>query len=513
MVLGWLGFVLSGCVAGLPFGANLMVHPGETIQEVINQASPGFIIYVPPGTYPGNVTIDKDGITLKGEGTPKIEGDLIVTGDNVTLDGLEITGNLETVPGSFKNLTLINTIIWGVTLNITLSCDAVVNPDEAIQDAIDAAAAGDIVCVAPGTYREAIIVNKSLTLKGASKPIIDCSDRATLGLAKTDGCIEVTADNVIIQGFKLIGYDPTGESWSDQKSSSYYATIKVTNGADGLKVKDNEFMAPPGGKAAVALLVDDDSDNVEFSSNTVTNFLQGVAGHKSVDNLLVEDNEFIIPIAENTSLDHDQAIGYGVQLWHGNNLQVINNTFTGSWNTVTGDYEDPDALCNHYAVSTFTTYFASAFGWPDIVGDIHIRDNEMTNLYLGVGSFAGGGEIEDNEIHDNLIGIQLGQVSGTWATAPTAGLSITGNDIENNKRGIWAQSFEPDGIAAHFNNIVGNTEYGVINEDPENDVFDATNNWWGDASGPYHPDTNPDGTGDAVSDNVNFTPWLTEPVP
>jgi len=37
-------------------------------------------------------------------------------------------------------------------------------------------------------------------------------------------------------------------------------------------------------------------------------------------------------------------------------------------------------------------------------------------------------------------------------------------------------------------------------------TLDATNNWWGNASGPYHTD-NPEGTGDAVSDNVDFDPW------
>lgn len=41
----------------------------------------------------------------------------------------------------------------------------------------------------------------------------------------------------------------------------------------------------------------------------------------------------------------------------------------------------------------------------------------------------------------------------------------------------------------------------------------ATDNWWGNASGPYHSTTNPNGTGNAVSDNVLYEPWLTEPVP
>ena len=44
-------------------------------------------------------------------------------------------------------------------------------------------------------------------------------------------------------------------------------------------------------------------------------------------------------------------------------------------------------------------------------------------------------------------------------------------------------------------------EFGDPNE------VDATNNWWGDESGPYHDDTNLNGMGDAVTDNVLFSPW------
>jgi len=38
-------------------------------------------------------------------------------------------------------------------------------------------------------------------------------------------------------------------------------------------------------------------------------------------------------------------------------------------------------------------------------------------------------------------------------------------------------------------------------------IVNAANNWWGDASGPTHPD-NPSGTGDVISDGVIFSPWL-----
>jgi hypothetical protein len=36
---------------------------------------------------------------------------------------------------------------------------------------------------------------------------------------------------------------------------------------------------------------------------------------------------------------------------------------------------------------------------------------------------------------------------------------------------------------------------------------DARHNWWGDASGPYHPTRNPAGAGAAVTDLVRFLPW------
>ena len=73
----------------------------------------------------------------------------------------------------------------------------------------------------------------------------------------------------------------------------------------------------------------------------------------------------------------------------------------------------------------------------------------------------------------------------------------------------------------NFNNIFDNNEYGVENTNLTI-VVNATNNWWGDASGPNDPngtedvppchddctlDRNEDGKGDKVSDNVDYCPW------
>jgi hypothetical protein len=51
--------------------------------------------------------------------------------------------------------------------------------------------------------------------------------------------------------------------------------------------------------------------------------------------------------------------------------------------------------------------------------------------------------------------------------------------------------------------------YGVWNENGVVTVT-AENCWWNDVTGPYHATLNPGGLGERVSDNVDFTPWITQ---
>ena len=86
----------------------------------------------------------------------------------------------------------------------------------------------------------------------------------------------------------------------------------------------------------------------------------------------------------------------------------------------------------------------------------------------------------------------------------TSTVEMTGDTISNNSNiGIFVTNST---LEAHFNNIVGNTNLGAYNYG--GGTLDATKNWWGATSGPYHPTANPYGMGNAVSDNVSFTPWL-----
>jgi hypothetical protein len=105
---------------------------------------------------------------------------------------------------------------------------------------------------------------------------------------------------------------------------------------------------------------------------------------------------------------------------------------------------------------------------------------------------------------ENVIGNSSGVGVAITGYVSTSAVEMTGDTISNNSNvGIFVINST---LEAHFNNIVGNTNLGAYNYG--GGTVNATKNWWGYASGPYHPIANPGGMGNAVSNNVDFAPWL-----
>jgi hypothetical protein len=118
------------------------------------------------------------------------------------------------------------------------------------------------------------------------------------------------------------------------------------------------------------------------------------------------------------------------------------------------------------------------------------------------------GEIADLTVENTIGGTETSVGVAILSDEDLSDVEMTGSTISNNEIGILLSDLLADSsLKAHFNNIVDNTSYGVVNLWGVGTV-NATHNWWGDASGPYHESLNPDGMGDEVSDDVDFDPWL-----
>jgi hypothetical protein len=125
----------------------------------------------------------------------------------------------------------------------------------------------------------------------------------------------------------------------------------------------------------------------------------------------------------------------------------------------------------------------------------------VTALYGGASSsaiFTNNGGILDisSSTIDYSANYGVNNVAGTTTIARSdislndEGVHISGGDIE----------ITPGNI------IRNNSSFGIYNE--LSTTFDARYNYWGTSTGPYHYSTNTSGTGNAVSDYINYDPWI-----
>ncbi|MEA3357400.1 MAG: right-handed parallel beta-helix repeat-containing protein, partial [Patescibacteria group bacterium] len=143
--------------------------------------------------------------------------------------------------------------------------------------------------------------------------------------------------------------------------------------------------------------------------------------------------------------------------------------------------------------------------WKDIRFLDDLNDSIIENAIIEYGGSSHGSIhiYTANPTIKNCI-IRRSSTAGIYMDHSTSEISCC--DITENEFGIdIASSFTTPDITE--NNIFGNSSFGIYNDSPSN-IINAENNWWGDASGPG--DVGP-GNGDAVSDGVDYDPWLDAP--
>ena len=121
------------------------------------------------------------------------------------------------------------------------------------------------------------------------------------------------------------------------------------------------------------------------------------------------------------------------------------------------------------------------------------------NQWNGITFGDGAGRLEHATIRYAVYGL----------TSADGDLDLRYATVQNNRYGIHLTGAGGDFFAAGCD-ISGNTpyydSYGLRNDTAA--TVDARFNWWGDETGPWHGEDNPDGQGDRIYGDVLFDPWL-----
>ena len=313
-----------------------------------------------------------------------------------------------------------------------------------IQEAVDAALENANIVVSIGTYNENVTINKALSIFGPNKDINPNTD-TRVEEAVVDGGLTGNVFNVNADGVTINGFT-------------------IRNGYNGIigETSFSNFInniiygnLNSGGSNGIGILLWGNNDNNKISENEIyNNDRQGVfIGYDDFD-----DNPNTTPKISSGNIVSDNVIhdnglytnpngpdasAYGVQLWNADNNLIVNNEIYNHDNWFRYPITDP-------------TY------------------DYAQGIYLCASN---NNIVQGNYLHNNNYGVGL----------YSAGRTLSGsNQITSN-------------------NISNNTGYGIMNRDSA--VVNATSNWWGSATGPNNATTNPSGTGNAVSGNVDYSPW------
>lgn len=397
-----------------------------------------------------------------------------------------------------------------------------------IQAGINAVDAGGTINVAAGTYTEALtITNKALTITGASETGVIVQTRAdwtteptsnvftinasgktvtiqTMTIRNGDYGIRSTAGNVNVLYCTIYhnGWDGTGvpDTPTKEAMASFYTTYATDGGAIRIEKSASS-------EVAYCTVYENDrgiryqeGDDGDFHHNKSYNNIQSgiyLTDHGSpagCTNSQVHDNEVY------------GNMNAGILILRGNNISIANNKVYNNWNTGIHMHGPSDFEVRGNEVRNNSLY---SFNGEGVIGT-----SSGGIAAAGAESVSATTEtlrIENNIVSNNKAG-SLTSNTGIWLGTglPDDGIFIVGNSLSQHNIDIDIES-QAGTTVIHNNNFDGQNT-GVRNSDASNYV-DATNNWWGAASGPYHPTTNPDGTGDTVSNNVTYDPWLVQEYP
>jgi hypothetical protein len=171
-------------------------------------------------------------------------------------------------------------------------CDVLVEDDQSIQAAIDAATDDQTICVEPGTYNENVEIDvDGLSLIALGGPEVTTIQSNTTGDA---GVVGMTANDIALVGFTIDNLEADVDS----------RAIRVHDSVDGVTIQNNVIQNSLRG---VQGNWTSGGDNITIAGNTF-DVDYGIAGTEDMTGLVVTGNTF------NTS-EEGIGLGEGIENW------------------------------------------------------------------------------------------------------------------------------------------------------------------------------------------------------
>lgn len=501
---GWAGVALYGPTTSMTLaGTNTIANAGIGVNVYPNVTLP----------LSGNIAITNTGLPISAPNSPASDA-FAETVAGAPYKVYALTGPTMGMAGYYNTQAtavagaLAGKAIFGVDFMVfDLDTDQfVVGEGMSIQAAIDAAAPGDTLYVATGTYYESdITVNKALTLSGAGQgstfivpdplKVDDATCHPTNGtvhhgiiVAANDVTIkDLTIDGETARGYRMgiTSYYWTGGNYNNTTiqdvtvTNIHYRGIVIRrNGAltTGHKVL-GATVTHGGCDVQGFAILGFNVDQIEIKDSHVADWKQGIAtgnytGTPSRCDIQGNTVEDVENQAYTLTLNGAGSVFDG-------NTAIFNDP--GNQGTGLVTYQDEITLTNN----TFTgAMYGISVGFQTLAKD---------KLVIGAGNVVTGPGTDV----EGSIGIDVSDYS--WAGA-ARNFTMMGTTVTGYETGIW---FDPQ---------LGMTSDALINENRifgngfglQNDLgasIDATRNWWGTPCDP----------GDLISSNVDYSPWWGDP--
>jgi len=373
--------------------------------------------------------------------------------------------------------------------------------------AITHASSGDTIQVAQGTYKEDVVIGKSLSLigKNAANTIIDAIGQAN-GIY-VDGLNNPGLSGVVVQGFTVENADFEGILVTNTSR----VTIADNRVANNNKSLDATNLVCPGIPSFETAEDMDCGEGVHIIA----------VDHSTLTGNLIEHNAGGILITDETGETHDNLIVNNITR---NNLLDCGITvpshprsptttpgppFGIHHNTITGNESSGNGVLGQGAGIGVFAFLPGARVSDNLIANNRITNNGLPGIAFHAHS--PGENLNNNQLIGNYIAGNGADTEDAETPGPTGinifgASAITGTVIQENiikNEAVDIAIHTPAAVAAHNNNLNGE---GIGLTNLGDATVDAINNWWGCAQGP-----NTRGCSSTQGADITFAPWLSKP--